>query len=267
MPVTISGGSFGSNLTSDPDAQKTQVNQAKKDLDDLQRQIAAGELRKGSKDVMEELNRLEKMGIATFGTGLRGLDTAGSGDKPYTRQQYQRLVNALYDPSQRNFDQDTIYPNQFAASQQKLTSADYEDYLKGRDARLKDTWLGKGIGYLQGVVNPFGSGIKAAQDFLGGIMPSLQRKNPEYFSYLQKGLAPQNENNLENRYAGILGLQVPQNMTPLNNNVPAGALSGFQLASNPVNYKNPVVASNASDVINSNQLFPRLNYPTFNTLA
>jgi len=264
MPVTISGGSFGSNLTSDPDAQKTQVNQAKKDLDDLQRQIAAGELRKGSKDVMEELNRLEKMGIATFGTGLRGLDTAGSGDKPYTRQQYQRLVNALYDPSQRNFDQDTIYPNQFAASQQKLTAADYEDYLKGRDARLKDTWLGKGIAALGGIFNPLGSTVKGAQDFLSPYLKFLQQENPDYYGLLQQGVP---QNNLQNRYAGILGLQVPQNMTPLNNNVPAGALSGFQLASNPVNYKNPVVASNASDVINSNQLFPRLNYPTFNTLA
>ena len=200
MPVTISGGKFGSTLSSDPDAQKTQVNQAKKDLDDLQRQIAAGELRKGSKDVMKELNRLEKMGIATFGTGLRGLDTAGSGDKPYTRQQYQRLINALYDPSQRDFDQDTIYPNEFAA-------------------------------------------------------------NPAYYSYLQKGLAPQNDQQIPLMLAGIGSLPVNQT-EPVDSST---VMSDFALTPNEVAFNNPTVAG--SDIINSNQLYPMLNYPTFNTLS
>jgi hypothetical protein len=261
MPVTISGGKFGSTLSSDPDTRDDQTAIAKADLNKLKNQIAAGELRKGSKDVMKELNRLEKMGIATFGTGLRGLDTAGSGDKPYTRQQYQRLVNALYDPSQRDFDQDTIYPNEFAATQQKLTAADYEDYLKGRDARLKDTLLGKGIGALQGMFNPIGSGIKAAQDYLGGIMPFLQRQNPTYYSYLQKGLAPQNDQQIPLMLAGIGSL-------PVNETEPVDSstvMSDFALTPNEVAFNNPTVAG--SDIINSNQLYPMLNYPTFNTLT
>ena len=261
MPVTISGGKFGSTLSSDPDTRDDQTAIAKADLNKLKNQIAAGELKKGSKDVMKELNRLEKMGIATFGTGLRGLDTAGSGDKPYTRQQYQRLVNALYDPSQRNFDQDTIYPNEFAATQQKLTAADYENFLKGRDARLKDTLLGKGIGALQGMFNPIGSGIKAAQDYLGGIMPFLQRQNPTYYSYLQKGLAPQNDQQIPLMLAGIGSLPVNQT-EPVDSST---VMSDFALTPNEVAFNNPTVAG--SDIINSNQLYPMLNYPTFNTLT
>ena len=261
MPVTISGGKFGSNLSSNPDTRDDQTAIAKADLNKLKNQIAAGELRKGSKDVMKELNRLEKMGIATFGTGLRGLDTAGSGDKPYTRQQYQRLVNALYDPSQRDFDQDTIYPNQFAASQQKLTAADYEDFLKGREERLKDSLLGKGIGALQGMFNPIGSGIKTAQDYLSGILPFLQRTNPEYYSYLQKGLAPQNDEQIPITLAGIGSLPVNQT-EPVDTST---VMSDFALTPNQVAFNNPTVAG--SDIINSNQLYPMLNYPTFNTLA
>ena len=261
MPVTISGGSFGSNLSSDPDKKENQQALAKAKLNKIKDQVDAGTLKRGSKSIMQQLNELEKLGVATFGQGLRGFDKAGGADKPYTRQQYQRLVNALYDPSQRDFDQDTIYPNEFAATQQKLTAADYEDYLKGRDARLKDTLLGKGIGALQGMFNPIGSGIKAAQDYLGGIMPFLQRQNPTYYSYLQKGLAPQNDQQIPLMLAGIGSL-------PVNETEPVDSstvMSDFALTPNEVAFNNPTVAG--SDIINSNQLYPMLNYPTFNTLT
>ena len=86
MPVTISGGSFGSRLSSNPDTRDDQKAIAKADLNRLKNQVASGELKRGSKAVREKLNELEKMGIATFGTGLRGFaDVAGSGDKAYTR--------------------------------------------------------------------------------------------------------------------------------------------------------------------------------------
>jgi len=259
MPAIISGGSFGSTLSSNPDTRDDQRAIAKADLNKLKNQIAANELKKGSKGVREELNRLEKMGIATFGTGLRGrFDVAGGGDKSYTRSQLGRLRGALYDPSQRDFDE---AGTQVAG--QELSATDYENYLKGRDARLKDTWLGKGIAGLGQIFNPLGSTVKGAQDFLSPYLKFLQQENPDYHSLLQQG-GPQNRNNLQNRYAGIHSLQVPQSMAP-NVKLPIAPLSGFQLASNTVNYENPVV--NASDIIKSNQLYPMLNHPTFNTFS
>ena len=194
------------------------------------------------------------MGSATFGTGLRGFaDVAGSGGKAYTRSQLGRLRGALYDPSQRDFNE---AGTQVAG--QELSQADYEDYIKGRDERLKDTLLGKGIGALQGVFNPFGSALKGAQTYLSGILPFLQRTNPEYFSYLQKGLAPQNDQQMPITLAGIESLPVDQTQP-----VDASALmSGFALKPQQVTFQNPVVAG--SDIINSDRLYPVLNYPTLN---
>ena len=254
MPVTISGGSFGSRLSSNPDTRDDQKAIAKADLNRLKNQVASGELKKGSKAVREKLNELEKMGIATFGTGLRGFaDVAGSGDKAYTRSQLGRLRGALYDPSQRDFNE---AGTQVAG--QELSQADYEDYIKGRDERLKDTLLGKGIATLQGMFNPAGSLLKGAQTYLSGILPFLQRTNPEYFSYLQKGLAPQNDQQMPITLAGIESL-------PVNQTQPSDAsalMSGFALKPQQVTFQNPVVAG--SDIINSSELYPVLNYPTLN---
>jgi hypothetical protein len=254
MPVTISGGSFGSRLSSNPDTRDDQKAIAKADLNRLKNQVASGELKRGSKAVREKLNELEKMGIATFGTGLRGFaDVAGSGDKAYTRSQLGRLRGALYDPSQRDFNE---AGTQVAG--QELSQADYEDYIKGRDERLKDTLLGKGIGALQGMFNPFGSALQGAQTYLSGILPFLQRTNPEYYSYLQKGLAPQNDQQMPITLAGIESLPVNQAQP-----VDASALmSGFALKPQQVTFQNPVVAG--SDIINSSELYPVLNYPTLN---
>ena len=253
MPVTISGGSFGSKLSSNPDTRDDQKAIAKADLNRLKNQVASGELKRGSKAVREKLNELEKMGIATFGTGLRGFaDVAGSGDKAYTRSQLGRLRGALYDPSQRDFDEET------QVAGQRLSQADYEDYIKGRDERLKDTLLGKGIGALQGMFNPVGSALQGAQTYLSGILPFLQRTNPEYFSYLQKGLAPQNDQQMPITLAGIESLPVDQTQP-----VDASALmSGFALKPQQVTFQNPIVAG--SDIINSGELYPVLNYPTLN---
>ena len=254
MPVTISGGSFGSRLSSNPDTRDDQKAIAKADLNRLKNQVASGELKRGSKAVREKLNELEKMGIATFGTGLRGFaDVAGSGGKAYTRSQLGRLRGALYDPSQRDFNE---AGTQVAG--QELSQADYEDYIKGRDERLKDTLLGKGIGALQGMFNPGGSALQGAQTYLSGILPFLQRTNPEYFSYLQKGLAPQNDQQMPITLAGIESLPVDQTQP-----VDASALmSGFALKPQQVTFQNPVVAG--SDIINSGELYPVLNYPTLN---
>ena len=254
MPVTISGGSFGSRLSSNPDTRDDQKAIAKADLNRLKNQVASGELKRGSKAVREKLNELEKMGIATFGTGLRGFaDVAGSGDKAYTRSQLGRLRGALYDPSQRDFNE---AGTQVAG--QELSQADYEDYIKGRDARLKDTLLGKGIGALQGMFNPAGSLLEGAQTYLSGILPFLQRTNPEYYSYLQKGLAPQNDQQIPITLAAIGSLPVDQAQP-----VDASALmSGFALKPQQVTFQNPVVAG--SDIINSSELYPVLNYPTLN---
>ena len=254
MPAVISGGRFGSNLSSDPDKKENQQAIAKADLNRLKNQVASGEFKRGSKAVREKLNELEKMGIATFGTGLRGFaDVAGSGGKAYTRSQLGRLRGALYDPSQRDFNE-----AETQVDGQELSQADYEDYIKGRDERLKDTLLGKGIGALQGVFNPFGSALKGAQTYLSGILPFLQRTNPEYFSYLQKGLAPQNDQQMPITLAGIESLPVDQTQP-----VDASALmSGFALKPQQVTFQNPVVAG--SDIINSDRLYPVLNYPTLN---
>ena len=253
MPVTISGGSFGSKLSSNPDTRDDQKAIAKADLNRLKNQVASGELKRGSKAVREKLNELEKMGIATFGTGLRGFaDVAGSGGKAYTRSQLGRLRGALYDPSQRDFDEET------QVAGQELSQADYEDYIKGREERFKDTLLGKGIGALQGMFNPVGSALQGAQTYLSGILPFLQRTNPEYFSYLQKGLAPQNDQQMPITLAGIESLPVNQTQP-----VDASALmSGFALKPQQVTFQNPVVAG--SDIINSSELYPVLNYPTLN---
>ena len=253
MPVTISGGSFGSKLSSNPDTRDDQKAIAKADLNRLKNQVASGELKRGSKAVREKLNELEKMGIATFGTGLRGFaDVAGSGGKAYTRSQLGRLRGALYDPSQRDFDEET------QVAGQELSQADYEDYIKGREERFKDTLLGKGIGALQGMFNPVGSALQGAQTYLSGILPFLQRTNPEYFSYLQKGLAPQNDQQMPITLAGIESLPVNQTQP-----VDASALmSGFALKPQQVTFQNPVVAG--SDIINSGELYPVLNYPTLN---
>ena len=254
MPVTISGGSFGSRLSSNPDTRDDQKAIAKADLNRLKNQVASGELKRGSKAVREKLNELEKMGIATFGTGLRGFaDVAGSGDKAYTRSQLGRLRGALYDPSQRDFNE---AGTQVAG--QELSQSDYEDYIKGRDARLKDTLLGKGIGALQGMFNPVGSALQGAQTYLSGILPFLQRTNPEYYGLLQKGLAPQNDQQIPITLAGIGSL-------PVNQAQPVDAsalLSDFALKPQQVTFQNPVVAG--SDIINSSELYPVLNYPTLN---
>ena len=253
MPAVISGGRFGSNLSSDPNKRDAQKDLAQAQLNKIRDQVDAGTLKRGSKAVREKLNELEKMGIATFGTGLRGFaDVAGGGGKAYTRSQLGRLRGALYDPSQRDFDEET------QVAGQRLSQADYEDYIKGRDERLKDTLLGKGIGALQGMFNPVGSALQGVQTYLSGILPFLQRTNPEYFSYLQKGLAPQNDQQMPITLAGIESL-------PVNQTQPVDAsaiMSGFALKPQQVTFQNPVVAG--SDIINSDRLYPVLNYPTLN---
>ena len=253
MPAVISGGRFGSRLSSDSDTRDDQKAIAKADLNRLKNQVASGELKRGSKAVREKLNELEKMGIATFGTGLRGFaDVAGSGDKAYTRSQLGRLRGALYDPSQRDFDEET------QVAGQRLSQADYADYIKGRDARLKDTLLGKGVAALQGMFNPGGSALQGAQTYLSGILPFLQRTNPEYYGLLQKGLAPQNDQQIPITLAGIGSLPVNQTQPVATSSL----LSGFDLKPQQVTFQNPVVAG--SDIINSDRLYPVLNYPTLN---
>jgi hypothetical protein len=251
MPAIFSSGEFGSKLSSDPVRKETQQKIAGARLRKLQNEIDSGIRTKGSKEVREILNELEKKGIATFGTGLRGrFDVAGGGDKSYTRSQLGRLRGALYDPSQRDFDK---AGTQVAG--QELSAADYENYLKGREERFRDTLLGKGIATLGGMFNPLGSAVKGAQDFLSPYLKFLQPEKPDYYSLLQPG---QNEENNQNMHAGIFSLPVRQNLSSGTANVPIAPLSGFQLASNTVNYENPVV--NASNIINSNQLYPMLNY-------
>ena len=139
MPVTFSSGSFGGTLSSDPNKREDQQKVAGAQLRKLQNEIDSGIRTKGSKEVREILNELEKKGIATFGKGLRGMfDVAGSGDKPYTRSQLGRLRGALYDPSQRDFSQGS------QVAGQELTAPDYEDYLAGRENRYKDSAFAKG---------------------------------------------------------------------------------------------------------------------------
>ena len=257
MPAVISGGRFGSRLSSNPDTRDDQKAIAKADLNKLKNQVASGELKRGSKAVREKLNELEKMGIATFGTGLRGFaDVAGSGDKAYTRSQLGRLRGALYDPSKRDFDE---AGTQVAG--QELSQADYEDYIKGREERLKNTLLGKGVAALQGMFNPVGSALQGAQTYLSGIMPFLQRTNPEYYGLLQKGLAPQNDQQIPITLAGIGSLPVNQTQPVATSSL----LSGFDLKPQQVTFQNPVVAG--SDIINSSELYPMLNYPTLNSFV
>ena len=254
MPAVISGGRFGSNLSSDPNKRDAQKDLAQAQLNKIRDQVDAGTLKRGSKAVREKLNELEKMGIATFGTGLRGFaDVAGSGGKAYTRSQLGRLRGALYDPSQRDFDEVGTQ-----VKGQELSQADYEDYIKGREERLKDTLLGKGVAALQGMFNPVGSALQGAQTYLSGIMPFLQRTNPEYYGLLQKGLAPQNDQQIPITLAGIGSLPVNQTQPVATSSL----LSGFDLKPQQVTFQNPVVAG--SDIINSSELYPMLNYPTLN---
>jgi hypothetical protein len=254
MPAVISGGRFGSNLSSDPNKRDAQKDLAQAQLNKIRDQVDAGTLKRGSKAVREKLNELEKMGIATFGTGLRGFaDVAGSGGKAYTRSQLGRLRGALYDPSQRDFDEVGTQ-----VKGQELSQADYADYIKGREERLKNTLLGKGVAALQGMFNPVGSALQGAQTYLSGIMPFLQRTNPEYYGLLQKGLAPQNDQQIPITLAGIGSLPVNQTQ-PIDT---SSLLSDFALKPQQVNFQNPVVAG--SDIINSSELYPMLNYPTLN---
>ena len=106
--------------------------------------------------------------------------------------------------------------------------------------------------------NPVGSALQGAQTYLTGILPFLQRTNPEYYGLLQKGLAPQNDQQIPITLAGIGSLPVDQTQ-------PADAsalMSGFALKPQQVTFQNPVVAG--SDIINSSELYPVLNYPTLN---
>jgi len=255
MPVTISGGSFGSRLSSNPDTRDAQKDLAQAQLNKIRDQVDAGTLKRGSKAVREKLNELEKMGIATFGTGLRGFaDVAGSGGKAYTRSQLGRLRGALYDPSQRDFNE---AGTQVAG--QELSQADYEDYIKGRDERLKDTLLGKGIATLAGMFNPIGTGIKTAQEYLGEYLPFLQATRPEYYGLLQPGLRQQNQQVLPATMLAGIGSLPMNNVETID---PKTIMENFQLKPNEVTFDDPVVAG--SDIINSNELYPVLNYPTLN---
>ena len=255
MPVTISGGSFGSRLSSNPDTRDAQKDLAQAQLNKIRDQVDAGTLKRGSKAVREKLNELEKMGIATFGTGLRGFaDVAGSGGKAYTRSQLGRLRGALYDPSQRDFDE---AGTQVAG--QELSQADYEDYIKGRDERLKDTLLGKGIATLAGMFNPIGTGIKTAQEYLGEYLPFLQATRPEYYGLLQPGLRQQNQQVLPATMLAGIGSLPMNNVETID---PKTIMENFQLKPNEVTFDDPVVAG--SDIINSGELYPVLNYPTLN---
>ena len=56
MPVTISGGSFGSKLSSDPDKRDAQKDLAQAQLNKIRDQVDAGTLKRGSKAVREKLN-------------------------------------------------------------------------------------------------------------------------------------------------------------------------------------------------------------------
>ena len=254
MPAVISGGRFGSRLSSDPNRREAQQKEAGAKFRQIQDQIDAGTLKRGSKAVREKLNELEKMGIATFGKGLRGFaDVAGSGDKAYTRSQLGRLRGALYDPSQRDFDEET------QVAGQRLSQADYEDYVKGREERLKDTLLGKGIATLAGMFNPIGTGIKTAQDYLGEYLPFLQATRPEYYGLLQPGLRQQNQQVLPATMLAGIGSLPMSNVETID---PKTIMENFQLKPNEVTFDNPVVAG--SDIINSGELYPVLNYPTLN---
>ena len=159
----------------------------------------------------------------------------------------------MYDPSQRDFDEVGTQ-----VKGQELSQADYEDYIKGREERLKNTLLGKGVAALQGMFNPVGSALQGAQTYLSGIMPFLQRTNPEYYGLLQKGLAPQNDQQIPITLAGIGSLPVNQTQPVATSSL----LSGFDLKPQQVTFQNPVVAG--SDIINSSELYPMLNYPTLN---
>ena len=255
MPAVISGGRFGSNLSSDPNRREAEQKEAGAKFRQIQDQIDAGTLKRGSKAVREKLNELEKMGIATFGKGLRGFaDVAGSGDKAYTRSQLGRLRGALYDPSQRDFDEVGTQ-----VKGQELSQADYEDYIKGREERLKDTLLGKGIATLAGMFNPIGTGIKTAQDYLGEYLPFLQATRPEYYGLLQPGLRQQNQQVLPATMLAGIGSLPMSNVETID---PKTIMENFQLKPNEVIFDDPVVAG--SDIINSGELYPVLNYPTLN---
>ena len=75
---------------------------------------------------------------------------------------------------------------------------------------------------------------------------------------LQKGLAPQNDQQIPITLAGIGSLPVNQTQPVATSSL----LSGFDLKPQQVTFQNPVVAG--SDIINSSELYPMLNYPTLN---
>ena len=270
MPVTFSSGSFGGTLSSDPNKREEEQVRAKADLNKLENKIAANELKKGSKAVRDELNRLEGMGIATFGKGLRGMfDVAGSGDKPYTRSQLGRLRGALYDPSQRDFSQGS------QVAGQELTAPDYEDYLAGRENRYKDSAFAKGIATLGSMFNPAGLAtgvLSAARAYGGKYLPDfLKEQGLPYANLLQYAPSP----DISNQFAGIASLPVNQDGSRPTNDVRGVMVvddfgkdfgKDFQLASNQVDFK-PAIQKTAYDTINSRRMYPNLNYPIFNTLA
>jgi len=270
MPATISGGSFGGSLSSDPNKREDQQKVAGARLRKLQNEIDSGIRKKGSKEVREILNELEKKGIATFGTGLRGMfDVAGSGDKPYTRSQLGRLRGALYDPSQRDFSQGS------QVAGQELTADDYKDYLAGREDRYKDSAFAKGIATLGSMFNPAGlatGALSAARAYGGKYLPDfLKEQGLSYANLLQYAPSP----DISNQFAGIASLPVNQDGSRPTNDVRGGMVvddfgkdfgKDFQLASNQVDFK-PTIQQTAYGTINSQQMYPGLNYPTLNTLA
>ena len=260
MPVTISGGSFGSTLSSRPDTRSDQQAIAKADLNKLKNQIAANELKKGSKAVRDELNRLEKMGIATFGTGLRGMfDVAGSGDKPYTRSQISRLRGALYDPSQRDFSQES------QVAGQELTADDYEDYLAGREDRYKDSAFAKGIATLANIFNPASlatGALSAARTYGGKYLPEFLKEQRVPYANLLK-YAPRPD--ISNQFAGIASLPLNVSQQPPSSVIPiAPLMDSFQTASNEFQPK-PAIVQTKYDLVNKPVLYPTLkpNLDTF----
>ena len=264
MPVTFSSGEFGSKLSSHPFQREVLKNKAKEDLAVLMDQVDTGELKTGSKAIHEKLNELEKMGIATFGKGLRGFaDVAGGGDKAYTRSQLGRLRGALYDPSQRDFDE---AGTQVAG--QELSAPDYEDYLAGRERLYEGSAFAQAVGGIGNFLNPAGlatGALSAARAYGEKYLPDfLKEQGLSYANLLHYMPRP----DISSQFAGIASL-------PVNQTNPSGLGmvseipnlgENFQLASNQVGFK-PTIQQTAYDTINSQRMYPNLNYPTLNTLA
>ena len=244
MPVTFSSGEFGSKLSSDPVRKETQQKIAGARLRKLQNEIDSGIRTKGSKKVREILNELEKKGIATFGKGLRGFaDVAGSGDKPYTRSQLGRLRGALYDPSQRDFDE---AGTQVAG--QELSAPDYEDYLAGRERLYEGSAFAQAVGGIGNFLNPAGlatGALSAARAYGEKYLPDfLKEQGLSYANLLHYMPRP----DISSQFAGIASL-------PVNQTNPSGLGmvseipnlgENFQLASNQVGFK-PTIQQTAYD--------------------